>query len=99
MVFRWLNHPTMRGDEQLMAMLYDLGMATKRQLLVITGWSNYTLDWRLKQIRSRADIPEERDQWVRSYPVPRQKRLFAYVCVLINLKLLGQRDAALANDI
>ncbi|HHY67964.1 MAG TPA: hypothetical protein GX517_12365, partial [Alicyclobacillus sp.] len=68
-MFRWLNHPKLRGDEQLIAMLYDLGMATKEQLLVITGWSSRTLRWRLGQIRERSQTPEERDLWIKSYPV------------------------------
>lgn len=78
MVFRWLNHPKLGGDEQLIAMLYDLGMATKEQLLVITGWSSRTLQWRLEQIRKRGQTREERDLWLKSYPIPGAWRTKAY---------------------
>ncbi|GIM47694.1 hypothetical protein DNHGIG_32430 [Collibacillus ludicampi] len=78
MLLRWLNHPSLRGDEQLIAMLYDLGISTKQQLLTITGWSSRTLRWRLQQIRERGQTPEERDMWVKAYPVPRTRHVMAY---------------------
>jgi hypothetical protein len=77
-VFRWLNHTKLRGDEQLIAMLYDLGMTTMQQLLVITGWSLRMLRWRLEQIRGRGQTPEERDLWLKSYPIPGTWRTKAY---------------------
>lgn len=79
MIFRWLNHPKLRGDEQLMGMLYDLGVASKRQLLILTGWTPRTLRWRMEQIRSRGETPEEKNQWLRSFPIPRNAGVSAYV--------------------
>jgi len=63
MIFRWLNHPSFHRDEQLLAILYDLGMASKRQLLAVTGWHPRTLKDRLKQIRKRGSTMEERESF------------------------------------
>lgn len=88
MIFRWLNHSQLREDDQLIAMLYDLGIASKRQLLILTGWTPRALRWRMEQIRSRGRTPEEKDQWLRSFPVAKREEVIAY-----SLGKLGMRYA------
>ncbi|WP_018130207.1 replication-relaxation family protein [Effusibacillus pohliae] len=78
MIFRWLDHPSFHRDEQLIAILYDLGMATKKQLLAITGWHPRTLKERLKQIRKRGNTLEEKDLWLKTFTIPGQVRDVAY---------------------
>ncbi|GAB6936006.1 hypothetical protein JCM14720_19270 [Calditerricola yamamurae] len=78
MIFNWLDHPSFHRDEQLIAILYDLGMASKRQLQVITGWHPLTLKDRLRQIRKRGRTKEEKDLWLKAYPIPGQSRDVAY---------------------
>jgi len=53
MLFHWIGHPSFGGDEQLMAVLYDMGITTKRQLLIVTGWTENQLKWYLQRIRKR----------------------------------------------
>lgn len=69
MIFRWLDHPSFTRDEQLIAILYDLGMASKRQLLMITGWNPLVLRNRLRSIRKRGQTLEEKDLWLKAYPI------------------------------
>lgn len=78
MIFRWLDHPSFHRDEQLIAILYDLGMASKRQLQVITGWRSNFLKLQLKRVRKRAQTLEEKDLWLKSYPIPGLTRDVAY---------------------
>jgi hypothetical protein len=52
-LFHWIGHPSFGADEQLMAVLYDMGIATKRQLLTVTGWTDNQLKWYLQRIRKR----------------------------------------------
>lgn len=69
MIFRWLDHPSFTRDEQLIAILYDLGMASKRQLLAVTGWNPLVLRNRLRSIRKRGQTLEEKDLWLKAYPI------------------------------
>jgi hypothetical protein len=78
MIFRWLDHPSFHRDEQLIAILYDLGMASKRQLQVITGWHPLTLKDRLRLIRKRGETLKEKDLWLKTYSIPGQIRDVAY---------------------
>lgn len=86
MIFRWLDHPSFHRDEQLIAILYDLGMASMRQLKVITGWSPNFLKLQLKRIRKRARTPEEKDLWLKSYPIPGTRRNVAYALGRLGLE-------------
>jgi hypothetical protein len=78
MIFRWLDHPSFHRDEQLIAILYDLGMASKRQLQVITGWNPLVLRNRLRSIRKRGKTLEEKDLWLKANPIPGVVRGVAY---------------------
>lgn len=50
----------------MLAILYEMRMADKRQLQVVTGWSPRTVRWTIEKIRSKGATPEEKDEWVRS---------------------------------
>lgn len=69
MLFKWIDHPSFRKHEQMMAILYEMGMADKQQLAVVTGWSLRTIRWTIEKIRSKGATPEEKDEWVRSIPI------------------------------
>jgi len=66
MLFHWIGHPSFGADEQLMAVLYDMGIATKRQLLIVTGWTENQLKWYLQRIRKRET---EEQKYLNSYPL------------------------------
>lgn len=51
MLFNWIDHPSFRRDEQLMAILYELGIATKKQLSTITGWTENQIAYSIDRIR------------------------------------------------
>lgn len=70
MIFKWLNHEHFYNDEKLMVVLSELGMASFSQLQTITGWSKRTLQMRINRIRNRAELPENRDQWLTSFHNP-----------------------------
>lgn len=91
MVFEWIDHPSFRRDEQLMAVLFDLGMATRKQLATVTGWSENEVEWSLKRIRKWGDTKEKKDEWIRSYRLPlRQNRIAVYT--------LGRRGIRYVSD-
>jgi len=69
MIFRWIDHPSFRREEQLMAILYEMGIANKRQLMAVTGWTLPNVEWVIHKIRSRGATKEEKNEWLRSFPI------------------------------
>ncbi|MFD0591046.1 replication-relaxation family protein [Paenibacillus sp. GCM10027627] len=51
MIFQWVDHPNLRREDQLLCLLFDLGMATKEQLLKITKWGFRSLDYAFVMVR------------------------------------------------
>jgi hypothetical protein len=51
MILDWISHPHFKLEHKLMAVLYHCGMASKRQLSVITGWTENEIEWAYKRIR------------------------------------------------
>lgn len=79
MIFNWINHPSFRRDEQLLAVLYELGIATRRQLAIVSGWSEQKIEWSFKRIRKWGRDKEEKDEWLRCYRLSlAQNRIGAY---------------------
>lgn len=70
MIFNWINHPAFRRDEQLLAVLYELGMATRKQISVISGWTEEQIEWSIKRIRKWGKTKEERDEWIKCHRLP-----------------------------
>lgn len=78
-MFEWIDHPSFRRDEQLLAVLYEMGMATRKQLAIISGWTEDQVEWSIKRIRKWGKTKEDKDQWIRSYRLPlRQNRIAVY---------------------
>ena len=73
MLFNWIDHPSFRRDEQLMAILYELGIATKKQLSTITGWTENQIAYSIDRIRKWEKDKEKRDEWIFCYRLPLQK--------------------------
>jgi hypothetical protein len=67
MLLDLVNHPKLRRTDQLMSILYYLGMASSSQLSTIMMVSERNFFSIYQQIRSRAEKPEERDLWIHSY--------------------------------
>jgi hypothetical protein len=56
---RWLNEmPSLKNKERLLCILYTLGVATREQLEVITGWTAIKVRDRIKELRDQVPIPE-----------------------------------------
>ena len=51
MIQAWINHPSFTRDQQLIVILYELGMATIEQLADITGFKKNQINWSIKRIR------------------------------------------------
>lgn len=75
MLFKWIDHPSFSRDEQTMAILYELGMASKQQLVAITGWTPLNIQWYFQKIRSRGNTKEEKDEWLRAYRIPNSREM------------------------
>ena len=56
---RWIDElPHLRNDERLISILYTLGIGTKEQIEVITGWSGLKIRDLVAKIRNNVPIPE-----------------------------------------
>lgn len=44
MLFQWIDHPRLTRIDQLLSVIYDLGMASKEQIAQITGWNRNNLN-------------------------------------------------------
>lgn len=73
MVFKWINHSSFLKQEQLMAVLYEVGIASHHQLCILTGWSEGMVNKSIKQIRERGKSTEESELWIRAFPIPTGK--------------------------
>lgn len=75
MIFKWIDHPSYHKDEQMMAILYDSSMATKRHLMVLTGWPLLSIQSCFQKIRARGHTKEEKNEWLRSYRIPNRREM------------------------
>ncbi len=57
MIQAWINHPSFTRDQQLIVILYELGMATIEQLADITGYSSSQIRWSIQRIRQYEKDP------------------------------------------
>jgi hypothetical protein len=56
---RWIDElPHLRNDERLISILFTLGIGTKEQLEVLTGWSGLKIRDLIAKIRNTVPIPE-----------------------------------------
>lgn len=51
MIFQWVDHPNLKLADRLLCLIFDLGMATKEQLLTITKWESRSLDYAFVMVR------------------------------------------------
>ncbi|MDQ6422635.1 replication-relaxation family protein [Paenibacillus sp. LHD-117] len=72
MIFQWVDHPNLRREDQLLCLLFDLGMATKEQLLTITKWGFRSLDYAFVMARKMERELGEETFLVRTKYLPRQ---------------------------
>lgn len=57
---KWINEkemPNLSNAERLIALLYDLGIASLDQLIILTGWNAQKINQALHDIRNRVPIP------------------------------------------
>jgi hypothetical protein len=76
-----LQHADYLAEDRLLLALYKLGMANRRHLSYLLGWTENTVGWRVHKIRSaRGKTPEEKDEWIVSYsPSHRDKKHLYYL--------------------
>ncbi|TCW41590.1 protein involved in plasmid replication-relaxation [Laceyella sacchari] len=75
------------SDDRLLLALYKLGMANRRHLSVVLGWTDATVKWRINKIRSeRGKTAEEKNQWIQYYVPPHRSKM--------NLYYLGEKGLA-----
>jgi hypothetical protein len=77
-IFQWSNNPGLRRHEQLMAIIYDLGIVTIKQLQIITGWNIHIIKQAIKRTRMQSEALEEKELWIRSFSMPGRAGLKAY---------------------
>lgn len=83
MIFRWVDHENYLRSEQLMAIVFDLGMASFQQLQIITGWSPIMIKKSLHQIRKRGGkSSEDKEQWIKKYPLAVRRSSDSFVYTL-----------------
>lgn len=107
MLFNWIGHPSFRRDEQLLAVLYEMGIATRRQIAIVTGWTEREIDWSIKRIRKWGQNKAERDEWIRCYRLPLDKNRIGaftlgrqgirYVTAMLNERKPRRRESPRAQ--
>lgn len=58
---RWLDEkefPMYTNSERLISVIYSLGIVTKEQLRIITGWTEYQVNETIRAIRNKIPTPE-----------------------------------------
>ncbi|GGA58114.1 hypothetical protein GCM10007416_34150 [Kroppenstedtia guangzhouensis] len=73
MIFKWLFHDELNKGEKLIMILYELGMASMRQLSVITGWKESTIRGVISRVKDRANQDERRVWNLEEDPVEQLK--------------------------
>lgn len=75
MLLKWIDHPSFRKHEQMMAILFDFSMATKQHLMAVTGWPLLSIQSCFQKIRARGHTKEEKDEWLRAYRIPKRREM------------------------
>ncbi|BFH18244.1 hypothetical protein J6TS7_20700 [Paenibacillus dendritiformis] len=67
MIFQWVDNPTLKQTEQLLNLIYDLGMVQIRHLEAVTGWSYQKTKKQIylfrKELKKRG---EDEKKWLRT---------------------------------
>ncbi len=63
MIFHWVNHQQLKNYEKLICILYDCGMATVEQLMIVTGWGESLVRKNLMIISNMED-GKNKDKWL-----------------------------------
>ena len=79
--------PHLSKTDRMILFLFELGICTREQLEVITGWSTNQINGAIRRIRATADNP---DEWVTSWR-PRQNKPAVYA--------LGSEGMAYAREL